>query len=196
MGLEKGWIMNELKRYTHSWKHSVPQMVKCDYGDWIKIDDYAKLQDENNTLVMECDDLKVDAIDQNTKMGRLQAILEVLMPIAEGMAASYKDEPCWHDHHGYCQAHFLHDKEDCPYYICNELIDRQANLNPYFKELEQLLTEFYHKEKSDLSEDMRTITHSSQHTLIAVQSAMLGRLREYVLEPSGIIKDDASEGGA
>lgn len=23
------------------------------------------------------------------------------------------DDPCYYDHHGYCQAHFLQDKEEC-----------------------------------------------------------------------------------
>jgi len=31
------------------------------------------------------------------------------------------DEPCHHDHHGYCQAHFLEDKGNC-------IVERTRNL--------------------------------------------------------------------
>lgn len=55
--------MSEVKRYTHSWKHNIPQMVECDYGDWIKLDDYTALQAENDNKANRLNSLKAKHSD-------------------------------------------------------------------------------------------------------------------------------------
>ena len=42
------------------------------------------------------------------------------------LAVALVDEsPCWYDHHGYCQAHSLHEKP-CPHDVVQQLILKQA----------------------------------------------------------------------
>jgi hypothetical protein len=35
---------------------------------------------------------------------------------------SINDEECYYDHHGYCQAHYLHEHHECPIYRARQLI--------------------------------------------------------------------------
>lgn len=63
----------------------------------------AEIAEENERLIAEMSKAKEIEID------RLEAENEWLRGVLRGLVTDEKDDPCWYDHHGYCQAHFLGD---------------------------------------------------------------------------------------
>ena len=43
------------------------------------------------------------------RANKAEAEVVRLRKALEGLVTDEEDDPCWHDHHGYCQAHFLND---------------------------------------------------------------------------------------
>ena len=54
-----------------------------------------------------------DAIDKQREEAadRIEALSAEIERFRELLSRNIDDEPCWRDHHGYCQAHYL--EEDC-----------------------------------------------------------------------------------
>lgn len=51
------------------------------------------------------DRLLESALDQAGRRGTAEYLLKEWLDV--------HDEPCYYDHHGYCQAHFLQEKGEC-----------------------------------------------------------------------------------
>ena len=97
-------------------------------------DKLEELAAENERLKRERDAMREKAISNARERNKAEAALaEAKQEIAalrgalEMMLEPYERDPCWHDHHGYCQAHFL--QEDCCVAEAHKVLARNAGGN-------------------------------------------------------------------
>lgn len=45
------------------------------------------------------------------------------------LVSLWEDDPCWADHHGRCQAHYLEPIEECRVAAAKELVEMMDELN-------------------------------------------------------------------
>jgi hypothetical protein len=69
-----------------------------------------RLDEAADTLWSDGDEAKAKLMDDaqiviQTQAAEIKRLREILARHVDG------EQPCWHDHHGYCQAHYL--EEDC-----------------------------------------------------------------------------------
>ena len=58
-----------------------------------------RLENAANALIQQNQELKEKNLQLTEQVGSLIEALEAMLEV--------EDEECWHDHHGYCQAHNL-----------------------------------------------------------------------------------------
>lgn len=61
----------------------------------------------------------------NTPEEENQFLTEILEELVD-------DDPCWYDHHGYCQAHWLHEAP-CPVERAKEFLANKSEKPGYFE---------------------------------------------------------------
>jgi len=96
--------------------------IRLSYGDDNQECDCCDLLSVIDAGRIEANELFDTLADQEAEIARLKALHDRLVEALRDVIEQTGAEPCWYDHHGYCQEHNLTEKEDCWFFKAQALI--------------------------------------------------------------------------